>query len=152
MTVLNNSIHVQASPEDVWAVLSDLDALQDYDPGVKTSIVISSEKQGVGAVRKCELAPKGWFNEKVVDWTPNSSLAFELVECSLPLRRLRYTYKLTAKDDGTLVEQRMEYALKMGLLGRLMDNLMVRRKWNAGIRGFFSGLKDRVEDATTSGV
>jgi hypothetical protein len=31
--------------------------------------------------------------------------------------------------------------LKFGALGRLLDAMMVRRKWAAGIRGFFHGLK-----------
>jgi len=52
---------------------------------------------------------------------------------------------MTARDGGTLVEQTMEYELKFGPLGSLMDALMVRRKWNEGIRSFFSSLKKRVE-------
>ena len=39
----------------------------------------------------------------------------------------------------------MEYELKFGLLGKLLDVVMVRRKWSEGIRGFFSGLKRFVE-------
>jgi len=35
----------------------------------------------------------------------------------------------------------MEHELELGLLGRLMDLLGVGRKWDAGIEGFFAGLK-----------
>ena len=39
----------------------------------------------------------------------------------------------------------MEYELKFGAVGRLMDTMMVRKKWDAGIKGFFGGLKQYVE-------
>ena len=48
---------------------------------------------------------------------------------------------------ATVVRQRMEYELKLGVVGKLMDRLVVRRKWDAGIKGFFAGLKRHVEDA-----
>jgi hypothetical protein len=39
----------------------------------------------------------------------------------------------------------MEYELKFGLVGKLLYAAMVRRKWNAGIKGFLSGLKRYTE-------
>jgi len=44
----------------------------------------------------------------------------------------------------------MEYQLKFGLLGKLLDAVIVRRKWNAGIKGFLSGLKRYAETAQRS--
>jgi hypothetical protein len=148
MTVLENSIQIQASPEAVWRVLGALATLEQYDPGVRKSQMLDGPSEGVGAARRCDLAPGGWFAERVTDWRPNDALAFELYECTLPVKRLKHRYTLTAHDGGTLVTQTMEYELKFGLVGSLMDSLMVRRKWNDGIRGFFAGLKKRVEGGT----
>lgn len=145
MTVLENSILINAPPEKVWSVLAKLDALVQYDPGVKTVELISASHQGPGAARKCDLVPGGWFKEKVVDWTPHEALSFELFECTLPVRSLKHSYTLTPEGGGTLVRQRMEYELKLGPLGKLLDTLMVRRKWDAGIKAFFAGLKHYVE-------
>ncbi len=145
MTVLENSIHINASPERVWSVLTTLDALERFDPGVKKSEIISPTRQGPGAARRCDLTPGGWFKEKVVAFEPPGALSFELFECTLPVRRLKHDYTLTAEGDGTLVVQRMEYELKMGPLGKLMDLLLVRRKWDAGIKAFFAGLKQYTE-------
>ena len=39
----------------------------------------------------------------------------------------------------------MEYDLKFVSLGRLMDTLVMRRKWDDGIKAFFAGLKNHVE-------
>lgn len=145
MTVLENSSRINAPLEKVWSVLASLDAQDQYDPGTKKSEVVSSSKEGSGSVRKCDLTPGGWLKEKVVEWRPNESLSFELTECTLPVRSLKYRYTLTPQGSGTLIRQRMEYVLKFGPIGKLMDAVMVRKKWDAGIKGFFDGLKVYVE-------
>jgi ligand-binding SRPBCC domain-containing protein len=145
MTILENSIRIEAPPERVWSVLATLDALAEYDPGVSKVEVLSSERQGPGAARRCDLAPGGWFKERVATWRPHEALSFELYDCTLPVRRLRHDYELVPDGAGTIVRQRMEYQLKFGLLGSVLDALVVKRKWNEGIRGFFSGLKRFVE-------
>jgi ligand-binding SRPBCC domain-containing protein len=145
MTVLDNSIRIEAPPDRVWAVLASLEALQDYDPGVSRSEIISPAREGLGAARECHLVPGGSYKEKVAEWKPGEALAFELLECTLPVKKLSHRYTLAPEEGGTRVRQRMEYELKLGPLGRVMDAFMVRRRWDAGIKGFFSGLKRYVE-------
>ena len=145
MTVLENSIRIDATPEQVWSVLASLDALAKYDPGVARSEIVSPVTEGPGAARKCDLTPGGWFKERVADWRPNETISFELYECTLPVRRLRHSYALVREGTVTVVRQRMEYELKLGPVGRLLDALMVRRKWTAGIKGFLTGLKSYAE-------
>ena len=145
MTVLENSIRIDAPLEKVWSVLASLDALDRYDPGITKSEIVSPKREGPGSARRCELKPGGWFKERVADWKPHESLSFELFECTLPVRRLKHRYTLTPDGSGTLVSQRMEYELKFGPVGKLMDAVMVRKKWDAGIKGFFAGLKVYVE-------
>jgi ligand-binding SRPBCC domain-containing protein len=145
VTVLDNAIRIDAPPEKVWSVLATLDALDRYDPGVKKSEIVTPTREGPGSARRCELRPGGWFKERVAEYRPHEALAFELFECTLPVRRLRHSYTLTPQDGGTLVRQRMEYELKLGPLGKLLDALVVRRKWDAGVKSFFAGLKRYVE-------
>ena len=145
MTVLSNSIRIDAPPEKVWQTLASLDTQHYYDPGTTKTVIVSSSKEGVGAARQCDLTPGGWFKEKITEWKPCEALTFELFECTLPVRGLKYRYSLTPEGGGTLVRQRMEYELKFGPLGKLMDAIMIRKKWDAGIKGFFAGLKHYVE-------
>jgi hypothetical protein len=152
MTILKNAIVIDASPEKVWSALASLEALEHYDPGVKSSRIVSREREGLGAIRKCELTPGGWFEEKVSGWNPRNSLSFELVRCTLPVRRLSHSYLLSPAGAGTRVEQRMEYELKFGPIGKVMDRLIVRRKWDAGIKGFFVGLKKYVEESSEGSI
>jgi len=145
MTTLENSIFIAASPEEVWKVLARLDALAEYDPAVAKTRIETQERSGLAAERRCELKDGNWFRERVTEWEPQRALAFELCECSLPVRSLAHRYELTPESGGTRVEQRMHYQLKFGPLGAVFDVLLVRRKWNTGIRSFFDGLKNVVE-------
>ena len=145
MTVLENAVRIDAPIDKVWSVLTTLDALDRYDPGVTKSEMVTPAREGPGSARRCELKAGGWFKERVADWKPNESLSLELFECTLPVRRLKHSYTLTPDGSGTLVRQRMEYELKFGPLGKLMDAVIVRKKWDAGIKGFFNGLKVYVE-------
>lgn len=145
MTVLRNSIHIDALPERVWAALTRLDALHEYDPGVAKSELRTPQREGLGASRHCDLRGGGWFRERVTVWQPHRELELELHECTLPVRRLKHHYTLTADGSGTRVDQRQEYELKHGPLGMLLDVLVVRRKWDAGVKSFFAGLKAYAE-------
>ena len=145
MTVLESAIEILAPPARVWALLGALDALERYDPGIMRSTITSPTRTGVGATRQCDLKPGGWFRERVTTWEPERLLGFELFECSLPVKRLRHDYVLTAVDGGTRLQQRMEYRLKFGPIGILMDAAIVRRRWRAGIDSFLLGLKQLVE-------
>lgn len=148
MTTLHNAVSVDAPPKRVWEVLTRLDALQDYDPAIARATCLPGASSGPGAARQCDLLAGGWFREQVTVWEPHCAVAFELRECTLPVRRLRHHYTLTPEGSGTRVEQRMEYELKYGVVGRVLDALVVRRQWDAGVKGFFVGLKRYAESAS----
>lgn len=150
MTVLRNSIHIEAPPERVWAVLARLDALAEYDPSISKSEIRSAKREGVGADRHCEIKAGGWFRERVTVWEHERQLEFTLFDCTLPVRKLRHHYQLVEERGGTRVEQIQEYALKYGPLGTMLDALFVRRKWDTGVRSFFAALKSYVEGRQTA--
>ncbi len=145
MTALMNDIQIHASRKLVWQTLTQLDLLATYDPGTKAASITGELSSGLGAERRCEVRPTGWFQERVAAWEPEESLAFELVDCSFPVNALRHDYTLTESDGLTHVTQTMTYQLKYGRLGRALDAVMLRRKWDNGIKAFLEGLKGHVE-------
>lgn len=145
MTTINNAIEIKATPEQVWAVLADLDRLAEYDPVVTESVVIGESREGVGARRRCDARQGRFFVEDVTTWEPPSQLQFTIVECNLPTRNLTHTYTLEPTTTGTRVTQVMAYDMRFGVIGRLLDGVLVRRKSDQSIKGFFAGLKSTVE-------
>lgn len=105
MTVLTNTIHIDATPAQVWEALSTLDALHEYDPGIAKSSLCGAKRCGLGADRHCDIEAGGWFRERVTVWEPARALEFTLYDCTLPVRHLRHHYELSAEHGGTRVDQ-----------------------------------------------
>ncbi len=145
MTTVINEMVISAPKEKIWNILADLEALERYDPTVKTSKLISTEKSGLGARRVTMRDGKNWFEEKITISQPNEALTYQLTDCSFPINGLKHSYSFEQVGNQTKVKQVMEYTVKFGLLGRLLDVLMIRKQTNAGIKKFFAGLKEYAE-------
>jgi len=146
MATIHNEITVNASLDKVWAVLTDLELLDKYDPTVKKSTLVSAEKNGIGAKRRVDMLDgKNWFEENVSVFKPNEALTYELTACSFPIHQLKHSYSFEKAGDQTRVKQVMEYTVKFGLFGKLLDGLMIRKQSDSGIKKFFAGLKSYAE-------
>jgi ligand-binding SRPBCC domain-containing protein len=76
---------------------------------------------------------------------PNEALTYELTACSFPIHQLKHSYSFEKAGDQTRVKQVMEYTAKFGLLGKLLDTLMMRQQSDSGVKKFFAGLKSYTE-------
>ena len=148
MSLLNNEILISSSVEIVWSILTDLVLLEKYDPTVKKSTLISKDKTGIGAKRKVEmLDDKNWFEEVLTIFEPNKALTYQLTNCSFPIKGLKHSYSFEKIENQIKVNQIMEYTVKFGLLGKLLDTLMIRKQTEKGIKQFFVGLKNFAESS-----
>ena len=146
MATIQNEIIINASVDKLWSILTDLELLNKFDPTVKKSTLISSEKTGVGAKRKVNMLDgKNWFDEKITVFKPNEALSYQLTDCSFPIKGLQHSYTFEKIGNQTKVKQVMEYTVKFGLLGKLLDSLMIRKRSDIGIKKFFVGLKSYAE-------
>ncbi len=147
MATIHNEITVNASIDKVWNMLTDLELLDKYDPTVKKSTLVSAEKTGLGAKRKVDMLDgKNWFEEKITVFKPNEALTYQLTDCSFPIKGLQHSYSFEKTGGQIKVKQVMEYEVKFGLLGKLLDGLMIRKQSDSGIKKFFAGLKAHAEN------
>ena len=146
MAIIRNEITVNASTDKLWNILTDLELLDRYDPTVKKSTLVSAEKTGMGAKRKVDMLDgKNWFEEKITVFKPNDALTYQLTDCSFPIKSLKHSYTFEEIGHQTKVKQVMEYTVKFGFLGMLLDGLMIRKQSDSGIKKFFAGLKSYAE-------
>ena len=146
MSTLHNEILIQAPVEKIWQVLASPELLDRYDPTVRKSSLTSDVKKSIGAQRRVDMVDgKNWFEEQITVYKPNEALTYELTACSFPIHRLKHSYSFHRLGQQTKVSQVMEYTVKFGLLGRLLDVLMIRKQSDAGIKKFFAGLKLYIE-------
>jgi ribosome-associated toxin RatA of RatAB toxin-antitoxin module len=146
MATLCNEIIIDALIEKVWEALSKIEELEKYDPTVKRSRALTPAGSGIGAIRKVDMKDgKNWFEEKVTIWKQNDALTYELTACSFPIQQLKHGYRFEQIGYQTKVSQVMEYKVKYGLIGKILDALMIRKQSDAGIKKFFAGLKSYIE-------
>lgn len=146
MAIIRNEITINTSIDKIWNILTDLELLDKYDPTVKKSTLISTEKTGIGAKRKVNMLDgKNWFDEKVTIFEPGKALTYQLTDCTFPVKDLKHSYSFEIIDNQTKVKQVMEYTVKFGLLGKLLDSLMIRKQSDTGIKKFIAGLKHFAE-------
>jgi len=142
MTTINHRIRASCSAERVWAVLSDLEAVQHYNPTVVSAAIKGGRRTGLGAERICELRPKGRVRERVTHWEEGRAVGLEVAESDWPIRFMRWVTRVEPTDDGSLVTQKLEYAMKFGPLGWLLDRLVMKRKLSATLDDLFARLTE----------
>ena len=147
MTTLQNEIKINAPMEKIWDALTNIELLEEYDPTVKKSTAITAQKSGIGAKRKVMMLDgKNWFEESVIFFKPMETLAYQLTACSFPIENLKHTYSFEKIDNQIKVKQVMEYQIKFGFFGKILDSLMVRKQSDSGIKKFMAGLKSYTEN------
>lgn len=146
MGKLVNNITINASVDKIWDILTDLELLDKTDPTVKKATLISENKTGIDAKRKVLMQDgKNWFDEKITVFKPNEELVYQLTDCSFPIKGLKHTYRFQKSGNQTNVQQVMEYTVKFGFMGVLMDKIMIGKQFNSGINKFLNGLKSYAE-------
>jgi ligand-binding SRPBCC domain-containing protein len=150
MTTLRHQIRIEAPVEEVWKAVADLTAVQHYNPLVVSARRISQRHEGVGAMRRCELKPKGWVEERVWEWNPPYVIGLEVAASDWPIVFMKWRTELQRDGTATRMRQEMDYKVKFGPLGALMDVLMMRRIVNYGVREAFEALKRYVESGARS--
>lgn len=88
---------------------------------------------------------KNWFDEMITVFNPNEKLVFQLTDCSFPIKGLKHTYSFEIIGNQTKVQQVMEYTVKFGLMGVLLDKIMIGKQFDSGINLFLNGLKTYAE-------
>lgn len=80
MAHLRKTIAIDAPPEDVWAVLGDLAATTEWNPGT-----VGARMEG--AVRICETSDGGEIREEIEDYSPEQrTYRFRHIQLPLPVK------------------------------------------------------------------
>jgi hypothetical protein len=140
MTTIRHEIEAQCPPERVWTLLANLEAVQTYNPGVREAKIRGDRRTGVGATRVCELLPRGRVVERVTHWEEGRALGLEVAESDWPIHYMRWVTRVEPAGGGTRISQELEYKVKFGALGWLLDRLAMERKLRTTLDTVFASL------------
>ena len=147
MTRLNREVRISAPKEKVWQIIADFGGVYVYNPTVPNSYATSKNNGGEGATRHCDLAPFGSVEERILEWREGDGYTLEIYasEKTPPFKKAIASLDLVEDGDGTIVKGTLEYALKFGPMGALMDATMARSKFDKAWSRLFAGLKHYAE-------
>lgn len=145
MTIIQHDVHAACPPERVWALLADLEAVGRYNPGVRHAALDGTQRTGVGARRSCDLVPKGRVVERVTHWEDGHALGLEVAESDWPITFMRWVTRVEPNGTGTRITQALEYEVKFGPLGWLLDQLVMKRKLTSSLDAVFASLVRHAE-------
>jgi hypothetical protein len=140
MTIISHRFETAASPEKLWRCLSDLTLVKDYNPTVLSAEVQGNARSGIGALRSCELKPKGKVLERVTVWDEGKALGLEVVESDWPVTKMSWVTRITPHGGGSVLTQELNYTMKFGPLGWLLNALLMKRNITKNVGAALEGL------------
>ena len=147
VTTLKGEAVINATKDRVWQELKEIGAIQNFHPLIQKSYVTTEAESGLGAKRTCELLPMGQMLEEVVEWNEGNSFTMEVIGGKMlpPYRFMTGQIELTESGGCTNVRFTFLYQLKFGVLGRLMNVLMIKPQFKKAPPKYVEGLKNYVE-------
>ncbi len=153
MSVVSATREIPAAVSVVWATLTDFGAIHRYNASVDTSpINEGTPSSGVGSERTCHLYDGNHLQERVVESKEEEKLSIDIFESSLPLKSSSGTFTLEpTSGGGTRVTVIMEYEVKYGPIGVVLDLMMLKRMLGPGMHQLLAGLDHHIRTGETIG-
>jgi len=135
---------ISASAAHIWEVLSDFGNVTNYHPLVRTATILGKYERRVGAIRRCEFFDNNSIVETISHWVEREEIALELSEITMPLKTATITININPTASMTNVSMQMNYSIKYGLLGVLLDKLIMRRMIRKMLGQVLFGLEQHI--------
>ncbi len=144
MSTVTRQLEINAPVDEVWEAIADFGGVYKWAPNVTSSYSTTEANEGVGAGRHCEVLGFGGIDEEIVDWKEGHSYKYQ-VENIGPIGKLVNEWSVTPDGDNSLVTTNVSYHMRFGIMGALMDKLIVRRSIRKAMAQGQAGLKGYVE-------
>lgn len=144
MASIRETLTSSANPATVWPLLADFGAIDVFNPALKQSFSLEGgPDEGLGAMRQCDMADgKNYIRERVTNWEVGKTYTVDIYEGTMPMKQMQATLSVEPHGEGSLLSMQFHYTPKFGLLGRLMDLLMMRRMMRGQMRRVIGGLDE----------
>ena len=145
MRKLEERIEIKASKQAVWDVMADFGSAAKWAPDMRHSSLKGELKTGVGTHRVMRHLWGFRIEEIVTRWEECAGYSFKLVKAPYPMRDVCETWVLQHDGNQALLAITVSYGMRLGLLGALLDSVLVRFVVARQMRLGICGLKHYVE-------
>jgi len=145
MTKLIHTVQINAPKSEAWKILADFTNLS-WTSGVTGSHYLNDKRACIGMTRHCDLVGKKYFVERITHWDEGSGFTYVIEEASDPVTNDSYvTWQLEGNSKKSNATFEVNYKLKYGILGKVMNVLMAKKKFTKQIAEFMEELKKHAE-------
>lgn len=145
MTKIVYTINIDAPKAESWKVLADYSNL-NWTAGVTSAHYLNDKRAGVGMTRRCNLIDDGYIVERITQWKEGSGFTYVIDDASDPISTDSYViWSISGDGKRSKVTFEVNYELKYGVIGDLMNVVMAKRKFSNQIMMFMGELKSHVE-------
>ncbi len=151
----SSEVIINMSRAEIWQRLRDLTKGHYYVPGLKDCRMTTKQMEGTGASRRVYTTSGMEMDETVIEWNEGQGLVLRLHDGDGPpppiFTQARFHYIFEDLPGGkTLFKPTMTYTLKFGVLGRLLDKLMLNMIIRSNMKKVGLGLKQYYETGKPS--
>ena len=143
MTKLTSEIQINAPKEKVWGILSDLGAVNVWNPVIANSYYTSESKDGVGAARHCGFPDGGYVKERATMWEDGKAYTLDIYDGTVPFKTAAGSFTVKEAERGATVTFTFDYELKADVPADPQE--VERQNREELIPTVLSGLKHYVE-------
>ena len=145
MRKLEEKTEIKTTTQAVWDAMADFGSAATWAPGMRKSSLKGEKKTGVGTYRVLRHAWGFKIEEIVTEWTEGAGYSFKLVKAPFPMREVCETWVLRPGNNQALLNITVSYDMRLGVLGALLDAVLVRFVVAREMRLGICGLKQHVE-------
>ena len=142
---------INATPEAIWAELSRYMHIDEICEGIERVDALTTGEDGVGSKRRNHFAgDNGSMVEEVIEWNINKGYKLRMSEMTkFPAKEATAFITLAPVGGKTRVTWGMDFRMKMGPLGWLMGQTMLKMMMGKVIAGNLQGLANKVRSNAT---
>ncbi len=121
---------INAPVSRVFARIAQHDNCNDWLEFVSSASYSSREKTGVGTSAHHSgqiMGRKMQWDGRVTEWTENNSIVWEAVSGTPQAMRMKATNRVEKEGDGARYSLEVEYVPPYSILGRIMDQILIKR-------------------------
>ena len=134
---------------DAWAAVSRMGAVEDWHPNVARATVLTPHDTGIGASRRVEFQDGNSVVETVVEESDQQFTTVEMTESPMLGKALVTISTSQRTEDTTEVTFAIDYTVRFGPLGRLLDAVMMKRVFRKVFGVALAGLSYHLETGET---
>jgi len=153
MIHFERSLKIDATPDDVWAVLGNFMHVDEFVPEIVSVDALTDGEDGIGSRRRNHFKNGSSLVEEITEWEPaKRRYRLQLLDMeSMPLHEAYSAMSVEPTDNGrSMVKWDMDYRLKFGPFGWLLGQTMMKLMMGKILDGNLYGLADKVQANRTA--